>query len=331
VVIPHAKVRPPMLRDGQVRRTSVLQELDADPPELVLVLAPAGFGKTTMISQWASSTDRVVAWATASETDVDPIVLISTILAALRASGVDPTGSLGVLTGDEPAFSRRVLPEFQRVLESLDRPVTLVIDDVHVIDGERPAAVICAVLESLPHGSALALAGRSRPDLPVPLGRSQGRVREIGPDELAFDLAEASSFLGQLMHTEPTVRLVGDVMDATGGWPVAVYLQGLAAARGRLRPSSTSTALTDYLDAEVLGHVDTDLVDFLRRASVLSTLSAAACNDVVEVRNSRELLRAAERATLLINRLHGDGGLYRLHPLLRERLEIGRASCRERV
>ena len=112
VVVPRFKVRPPVPRPGQVRRVALLGELAEETFDFVLVLAPAGFGKTTMISQWASSTDRVVAWATASETDVDPIVLISTILAALRASGVDSTGSLGVLTGDEPAFSRRVLPQF---------------------------------------------------------------------------------------------------------------------------------------------------------------------------------------------------------------------------
>jgi LuxR family transcriptional regulator, maltose regulon positive regulatory protein len=303
-----------------VRRLALLGDLAAGAPDLVLVLAPAGFGKTTMISQWAADAGRPVGWATVGETDGDPVVLISTLMAALTASGAGVAPLPGVLTGDEPAFSRRVLPQFQRTLESIDRTVTLVVDDVHAMAGTRPAVVLATVLDSLPAGSGFALVGRSRPDLPVALWRSQGRVREVGPDDLAFDFEEASAFLAQLMGADPPRDLVADILDATAGWPVAVYLQGLAAARGRLPPATTSTALTDYLDAEVLGRVDQSLLDFLRRASVLNTLSAAVCNEVVRVRNSREMLRSAERSTLLVSRLHGGDGFYRLHPLLRDRL-----------
>jgi LuxR family maltose regulon positive regulatory protein len=213
-----------------------------------------------------------------------------------------------------------VLPQFQRTLESIDRAVTLVVDDVHAMAGTRPAVVLTAVLDSLPAGSRLALVGRSRPDLPVALWRSQGRVREVGPDDLAFNFEEAAAFLAQLMGADPPNGLVANILHATAGWPVAVYLQGLAAARGRLLPAATSTALTDYLDTEVLGQIDERLLDFLRRASILSMLSASACNEVVGVRNSRAMLRSAERSTLLVSRLHGDDGFYRLHPLLRDRL-----------
>ena len=320
VVVPHFKLRPPVPHAGQVRRLALLNDLAAATSDLVLVLAPAGFGKTTMISQWAADAGRPLAWATVGETDSDPVVLISTLMAALTASGADVPPLPGVLTGDEPAFSRRVLPQFQRTMESIDRAVTLVVDDVHAMAGTRPAVVLAAVLDSLPAGSALALVGRSRPDLPVALWRSQGRVQEVGPDDLAFNLEEASAFLAQLMGSDPPKALVADILHATAGWPVAVYLQGLAAARGRLRPATTSTALTDYLDAEVLGSVDPSLLDFLRRAAILSTLSASACNDIVGVRNSRAMLRSAEQSTLLVNRLHGGDGFYSLHPLLRDRL-----------
>jgi LuxR family transcriptional regulator, maltose regulon positive regulatory protein len=320
VVTPYSKLRPPVPRAGQVRRLALLGDLAAESWDLVLVLAPAGFGKTTMISQWAADAGRPLAWATVGETDGDPVVLISTLMAALTASGAGVAPLPGVLTGDEPAFSRRVLPQFQRTLESIDRAVTLVVDDVHVMAGTRPAVVLAAVLDSLPAGSGLALVGRSRPDLPVALWRSQGRVREVGPEDLAFDFDEASAFLAQLIGADAPKDLVADILHATAGWPVAVYLQGLAAARGRLPPATTSTALTDYLDAEVLGRVDQSLLDFLRRASILSTLSAVACDEVVSVRNSRAMLRSAERSTLLVNRLDGGDGFYRLHPLLRDRL-----------
>jgi LuxR family maltose regulon positive regulatory protein len=320
VVTPHSKLRPPVPRAGQVRRLALLGDLAVGMSDLVLVLAPAGFGKTTMISQWAADAGRPLAWATVGETDGDPVVLISTLMAALTASGARVAPFPGVLTGDEPAFSRRVLPQFQRTLESIDRAVTLVVDDVHAMAGTRPAVVLTAALDSLPAGSRLALVGRTRPDLPIALWRSQGRVREVGPDDLAFDFDEAAAFLAQLMGADPPKGLVAAILEATAGWPVAVYLQGLAVARGRVPPATASTALTDYLDAEVLGRIDQGLLEFLRRAAILNVLSAPACNDVVGVRNSRAMLRSAEQATLLVSRLHGDDGFYRLHPLLRDRL-----------
>jgi len=320
VVTPRSKLRPPVPRAGQVRRLKLLGDLAVATSDLVLVLAPAGFGKTTMISQWAADAGRPLAWATVGDTDGDPVVLISTLMAALTASGAGIAPLPGILTGDEPAFSRRVLPDFQRTLESVDRPVTLVVDDVHVMAGTRPAVVLAAVLDSLPAGSGLALVGRARPDLPVALWRSQGRVREVGPDDLAFDGDEVAGFVSELMGADPPKALASGILDATGGWPVAVCLQALAAARGHLPPTSASAALTDYLDAEVLGRVDQDLLAFLRRASLLDTLSARACDDVMRVRNSRDMLRSAERSTLLVSQLDGGDGFYRLHPLLRDRL-----------
>src|SRR4029078_5348675 len=148
--------------------------------------------KTTMINQWAAEAGRPLAWATVGETDSDPLVLISTVISALTASGARVAPLSGVLTGDEPAFSRRVLPQFQRTMESIDRAVTLVVDDVDAMAGRRPAVVLAAVLASLPAGSGLALVGRSRPALPVALWRSQGRVQEVGPAGLAFGCHEGS-------------------------------------------------------------------------------------------------------------------------------------------
>ena len=272
------------------------------------------------MSQWAARAGRPVAWATVSEGDADPVVLMSTLLEALRTSGVGVVPPDGALTADEPAFSRRVLPQFQRSLEQLDRPVTLVVDDVHDMAGVRAAVVLSAVLESLPEGSQLALVGRSRPDLPVALWRSQGRVRELGPQELSFDADEVRALLAALSTQQPTTDLVEEILDTTGGWPVAVYLQGLATATGHQPSDMPSAALADYLDGVVLAGAAPELVEFLTRSSILETLSAPYCDYVLEVTDSRSVLRSAQGATLLVSRLDGAYGYFRLHPLLREQL-----------
>ena len=321
VVTPGSKVRAPAARLGHVRRHRLLRALWENPSELVLVLAPAGFGKTILMSQWAASAGRHVAWATVTEGDADPVVLMSTLLAALSTSGAAVVPPEGALTADEPAFSRRVLPQFQRSLELVDRPVTLVVDDVHNMAGVRAAVVLSAVLESLPEGSQMAFVGRSRPDLPVALWRSQGRVHELGPEELSFDAEEVRALLAGLSTSEPTTDLVEEILDTTGGWPVAAYLQGLATIRGHQpRGGMPSPALMDYLDVVVLAGAAPELVEFLTRSSILATLSARYCDYVLERTDSRSLLRAAEAATLLVSRLDGADGYYRLHPLLRHRL-----------
>jgi LuxR family maltose regulon positive regulatory protein len=286
----------------------------------VLVLAPAGFGKTILIAQWAARASRPVAWATVTASDSDAVVLMSTLVAALRTSGIHVPTPAGLMTADEPAFSRRVLPQFQRSVEQLDRPVTLVVDDVHEMVGVRAAVVLSAVLESLPPGSQLALIGRSRPDLPVALWRSQGRVREIGPEELAFDTDETGAFLAELLPEAPSAETVDNLLNVTRGWPVAVYLQSLVAASGQRAAATPSAALADYLDGVVLAGADAELVKFLTRSSVLTSLSVPYCNFVLETTDSRALLSSAEQATLLVSRLEGSEGYYRLHPLLRERL-----------
>ena len=320
VATPESKVRPPAARRGQVPRQRALRALSESNSELVLVLAPAGFGKTILMSQWAVSTGRPAAWATVNERDADPVVLMSTILAALAAGGVKVVPPAGTMTADEPAFSRRVLPQFQRSLEQLDGPVTLVVDDVHDMTGVRAAVVLSAVLESLPAGSQLALVGRSRPDLPVALWRSQGRVYELGSEDLSFDAAEITTLLEQLAANEPTTELVGEILRTTRGWPVAAYLQGLAATVGHQPAARPSAALMDYLDGVVIAGAPPELVEFLTRSSILATLSPSSCDYLLETTDSGSLLRAAEAATLLVSRLEGADGYYRLHPLLRERL-----------
>ncbi len=299
VVTPGSKVRPPASRAGQVRRERLLRGLSENESELLLVLAPAGFGKTTVMAQWAAGAGRPMAWATVTEVDADPVVLMSTLLVSLSTSGVVVVPPPGVLTPEEPAFSRRVLPQFQRSLEQLDRPVTLVVDDVHAMAGVRAAVVLSAVLESLPARSQLALVGRSRPDLPVELWRSQGRVRELGPDELSFDADEIRVLLTGLSDHEPTAELVEQLLASTGGWPVASYLQGLETTQSDQPTQVPSSALTDYLERVVLPGATPEVVEFLTRSSILPTLSAASCDYVLEVTHSRSVLRSAERATML--------------------------------
>lgn len=320
VVTPRTKVRPPTSRPGTVPRTRILDRLARRPRNLLLVTAPAGFGKTTLVSQWAAGTDSPVAWATVTETDSDPVMLISTLIAALEASRFSPSGlEPAGLTGDEPAFSRRVLPAFQRLIEDIEGPITVVVDDIHCLTGSPAATVLTTLVEAMPADSCLALVGRHRPDLPVALWRSHGRVAEIGPDDLAFDNAETWHLIYE-HDVDIDAERVHQIVQATHGWPVAVYLEVLAPNR-RLPGTAPSAALTEYLDEVVLAAADDAMTAFLGQISILGPVSPHYCNAVLGITDSAQRLRQVERATLLVTRMDDEAELYRLHPLLRERLE----------
>lgn len=320
VVVPAAKTRRPRRSVSAVQRHRLLELWCRSDEDVTLVLAPPGFGKTTFVSQLADVAQVPVVWASVEPTDDDPVVLISTLLAALRRAGVDVVPPAGALTGDEPAFTRRVLPVFRQCLEQLSTAVVLVVDDVHSVDSVAAAAVLTAVVDSLPPGSRVVLVGRARPELPVARWRSEARLLEVGAEELRFGPAETRACLSGILGRGPSTEELSLVQATSEGWPVAVYLEGTAVSRSGAGTQSPSHGLEEYLRAEVLGSIEDDLAEFLSRTSVLASLSGPACDHVLDRTGSAEQLRRMEAATLLVTRLEGPGGWYRVHPLLREAL-----------
>ena len=311
LLTPEAKTAPPHPREHDVVRTTVLTSL-AEARGIVLVVAPAGYGKTSVAAQAAAAQSLPVAWATLDVTDDDPVVLVSTLLAALARGGAAPGPLTGRLTGDEPTFSRRVLPSFRRAVERVGRPVHVVLDEVHLLTSAAAALVLQGLADSLPEGSRLVLVGRRSPPLPVGRWRAAGRLTEVGPEALAFDTAETAAVLAGLGGAPPSDDQLARVQSATDGWPVAVYLTWRAHRAGH--------DLDDYLDSEVFTDVDADLLDLLQRTSVATALSGPLCAALLEDPAAIDLLREAARSTPLVTVLQGEDPWFRVHPLLRERL-----------
>ena len=321
IVTPLSKVSPPRSRHEEVVRTTLIGRLAAtSDQDLAVVLAPAGFGKTTTVAQWAARAGRPVVWVTANRYDNDPVVLVSALYVAFEAAGVPLKPPEATVTGDEPAFSTRVLPRLQHAVELVSEPITLVVDDVHTVVGARATTVLAALLDSLPRGSRLVLVGRSRPELPLALWRSQGRLIELTQDDLTFDTSEVEQLLRGQANRPISNETVAAVHGVTQGWPVAVYMQGVGVLLGREPAELPSSAMSAYLDEVVLRDGRSGQLDFLRRASVLRTMSARLCDELLDVTDSHERLHEAEDSTLLLNRLDGPDRFYRLHPLVRDHL-----------
>jgi LuxR family transcriptional regulator, maltose regulon positive regulatory protein len=308
--------RPP--RVGSVRRRRLVRQmLRDDAPPIVVLSAPPGYGKTTVLTQWSARQPLPVAWLTAGPSDCDPRLLLDGVGAALGSVGRDaPTAAF------EP--SRSVSAAVARLLATISGlgPVLLVLDQVDSLEGGESAAVIGELATRLPGGSRLALATRGRLPLPMALLRSRGEVLEVGTGELAMTRDEGRELLDAV-----GARLDDGTADAViehaEGWPVALYLAGLA-ARNRSTPGfrfdGGDRRMGDYLRSEVLAGLSAESVSFLTRTSVLDQLAGPVCDAVLDAPGSQALLESLEAANVPLVPLDQHRAFYRCHRLMRDLL-----------
>jgi LuxR family maltose regulon positive regulatory protein len=269
-----------------VRRTGLVNRLRASPAPVVAVVAPAGYGKTTLLTQWLERDGRPAAWLNAADEDRDEAVLRSSLAAALRSL---PSGS-----GDDPLI--------------------LVVDDVHVLRGAASGRVLSELGDRLPAGSTLALAGRREPCIPIARLRARGHVFELGVPELALTCHEGRALLeaaGASVSEESAAELVR----VTEGWAAGLHL---AASVPHIRGADRD--VVDYLRLEVLSELTTDVLGFVRRASALDAMCGALCDSVLDRSGSARLLEELERAQLVLVPLDRSRDWYRFHTLFREAL-----------
>ena len=318
-----AKLRPPPARAGHVPRTALVDCLlrRGDEP-IVAVVAPPGYGKTTLLAQWATRQQRRVAWVSVDEGDDDPAVLLAAIAMALsRTQSIDPRTLAAVTAGT--AALPNALAALTSALSPAER-TTVVLDNVDALTNVQSLDLVAELVWRLPLGSQLAYGSRSPLPLPVPVLRTHGDIVEIGRDDLAMDRDEAEQLL---LATGAELRAdeVDALLEQTEGWPAGLYLAALA-ANGR-RPSSKAFAfrgddvlMGDFLRTEVLDRLPAHTVRFLTRTSVLDQMSGPSCDAVVGADGSQAVLESLEAAGLLLVPLDRQRAWYRYHRLFRDLL-----------
>lgn len=316
------KLDPPPLRERVVSRRALLHRLHEASQQVIVLEAPPGYGKTTLIREWALQDDRPFAWLSLDERDNSPVTLLAYLRKALDA--VVPMGA-DVLDGpcEDPVFlGSTALPRFCRRWLALKPPLVLVVDNLHVLTHPHCLALIMAMADGVPHGCQLVLAGRG--ELPVSLGRrlAQQEVLWLRNDDLTMSMSEVAELLqgaGIPTTADSTARL----MVRTLGWPAAL---SLAAARLEGDPSyvetltafsGTSPTVSRYLHEELLDDLPSDLREFLTRSSMVPVLTAQLCDAVLHSLDSgNKLLELSRRG--LLTRGGPDGLEFRCHPLLRD-------------
>jgi len=311
---------------GSIRRLSLLERLArADAPPIVSVVAPSGFGKTTLLTQWAEHDGQAFATVPLEEADNDPKVLLSRIAAALDAVEPIDRRVFDALTSPGSSIAGLVVPRLGSALLSRTSPVALVLDDVHVLRNSECRASLSMLADHVPPGSRLVLSGQVEPPLRIARLRAEGRVMEIGPGDLSLTCEEASSLLGSagIVLDE---HEVAELHRRTEGWPAGLYLAALyireGAPFGRVAASfgGDDKFVSEYVESEFLSRISGQQRAFLTRTAVLERMCGPLCDAVLELSGSAVGLADLARSNLLLVPLDRRGKWYRYHHLFRDML-----------
>ena len=321
-----SKLRSPPTRPGTVSRSSLIDRLEReDARPIVSVVAPAGYGKTTLLSQWAERNGQAFAWVSVDEADNDAKVLLSYVATALDR--VQPVGErvFEALASPESSVPGSVVPRLGSALWSMTTPVVLILDDVHLLRNSECRAALSVLADHVPAGSRLVLAGRDEPPVRVARLRAEGRLAEIGPGDLSLTVQEAAS----LLRAAEVVLVDEDVTELhrrTEGWPVGLYLAALYLREGGSpRGAAASFGGDDrfvsaYVESEFLARISRSQREFLTRTAALERMSGPLCEAVLEVPGSAAALTGLAQSNLLLVPLDHRGQWYRYHHLFRDLL-----------
>jgi LuxR family maltose regulon positive regulatory protein len=313
-----------------VERRELIHKLDAAATRLILIAAPAGYGKTTLVAQWCSlaASDRSFAWISLDADDNDPITLWRLVIHAIKR--VSPTPGidslLGSAQGQFPDLTGVILPGLVNELATLPEPVTIAFDDYDLITEPRCHEQVEFLLTHLSANAQIALTARADPPLHLARLRARGDMTEIGVTDLQLTPDEAAGLLRVLSDVELSQQAVAELVERTEGWPTGIYLAALS-LRGLPDPSDFVQRFTgsnryvwDFLAEEVINRQPEQIRQFLRYTSILGRLTARLCDAVTGAPGSREIIAVLDSANLFLIPLDDRRKWYRYHHLFAQTL-----------
>ena len=329
------KLYVPRSRRGLVPRPRLSERLDrGTASKLTLVSAPAGFGKTTLLTEWlaagpaALAGERLVAWLSLDRADSDPASFWTYVIAALRtvASGVGES-ALALLQAPQPPPIEAVLTALLNDLDGAAGDIVLVLDDYHVIDASDVQDGMAFLLDHLPPWLHVVIASRADPALPLARWRARGELVEIRAAELRFTPDEAVAYLNEIMGLQLTARDVAALEARTEGWIAALQLAALS-MQGRddvagfiAGFAGDDRYVVDYLAEEVLQRQPDRVQAFLLQTSILGRLSGPLCDAVTGQGGGKAMLEALDRGNLFLVPLDDRRRWYRYHHLFADVLQ----------
>jgi LuxR family maltose regulon positive regulatory protein len=323
------KLHPPQARPKLVARPRLVEGLAREPGRrLTLLSAPAGFGKTTLLSEWLGTYadgGHHVAWLSLDEGDNDPVRFLSYLVGALRSveEGIGEA-ILAALRSPEPPRMEALAGVLINEMAALPNGLDLILDDYHTIDSEGVHGIVSFLLEHLPENIHLVLSGRVDPPLPLSKLRARNQMAEIGPAELAFTREETATFLKGVMGLDLSAEDVAMLEERTEGWIAGLQLAALSMRDRTDLPgfveafSGSHRDVLDFLAEEVLERQPEHVRDFLLKTSVLDSLTGPLCDALTGRSDGQSMLVRLETENLFVVALDDDRVWYRYHNLFAE-------------
>ena len=325
------KLYIPPLRPKAIIRPRLTERLNAGlqhTPGVILISAPAGFGKTTLISEWmtaftpACSAGVKAAWLSLDEGDSDPTRFLTYLIAALQTIAANiGDGLLNALQSPQPLSTESILTALLNEIAAVSEDFILVLDDYHVVEAQVVDRMLTFLVEHLPPHMQLVIVSREDPPLPLARLRVRGQLTELRAADLRFTPAEAAEFLNRVMGLNLSAENIAALENRTEGWIAGLQLAAIS-MQGRSDVASFIGSFTgshrfvlDYLVEEVIQHQPEQVRGFLLQTVILDRMCAVLCNAVTGREDSKELLDVLERGNLFLISLDDQRQWYRYHHL----------------
>ncbi len=321
------KLFMPRPQPRTVARPQLAERLASWPTrKLTLVSAPPGFGKTTLVSTWASSANAETAWVSLDGDDNDPTRFWMYVLRALsKPLGDFVMAAEEILNSPAPSYKSLIAALINRLSES-PTPVMLVLDDYHVITAPPIHDAMALFIDRLPEGMHVVLATRSDPPFMLARLRAQGQMLELRAADLRFEAEEAQAYLNERMALGLSANALSSLTQATEGWVTGLQLAALSLQHAPDREAfvsafaGTNRYIVDYLVEEVLHAHPPHVQHFLLKTSILERLSGPLCDALLDSHGSQQILEELEQANLFLVPLDGERRWYRYHHLFADML-----------
>jgi LuxR family maltose regulon positive regulatory protein len=339
------KIFIPTKRSELVSRSQLIKKLNLGlPRKLTLISAPAGFGKTTLVTEWLqsqgddTSSSFCVAWLSLDEGDNDEVRFLMYLITALnRNNGMETeigVGALQMAQSPQPPSPETILIAVINDIALLNGKIVLILDDYHLIDSQQVHESLNFLIENLPPQLHLVITTREDPPIQTSRLRARGQLAEIRAVDLRFTTTETAEFLNQIMGLNLSSKDINALETRTEGWIAgiqlaAVSMQGLEDATSFIHSFTGSNHfILDYLIDEVLNQQSQEIQTFLIQTSILNRLTGSLCNTLTGQEGGQATLEALERTNLFIIPLDEERRWYRYHhlfaDLLRQRLDLKR-------
>lgn len=325
----------PPIRPELISRPRLIELLNAGlHRKLTLISAPAGFGKTTLVSEWVKKSDIPVVWLSLDKNDNDPTLFLIYFVSALNQikeiEDAIGTKALNLLHSPQPPLIENILTLLINEIAALSNKILFVLDDYHLIESQQIHDALTFFLENLPPNIHMVITTREDPRLPTGGLRVKDQLTEIRAADLRFTFSEASQFFHQATGLNLSENNVKALESRTEGWVAGLQLAAIS-IRGQSEITEYIKTFTgsnrfvlDYLIEEVLEQQPENVQTFLLNTAILSRMTGSLCDALNEQDNGQETLEMLERSNLFIIPLDQKRQWYRYHhlfaDLLRQRL-----------